>query len=363
MEVDIKKKKIHLRCSEVAATINCQLALPLKWKLLQEVGEQEPNDAQILGTLVHEHIEEILTKPQHKRKEMCGKVSKILKQPAEFVHLNLNRSQFSASLEELLQKRNCIILCQNIKYTIMLSTFVDSISQIAGDLRAQSSIYNYDFEIIRDGSRIKFISNTRGPKSRLEIHGLSYIMPADGTTIEEGLSLYPSLFGKSLTFLEQKYETEFKLDGWDINFSGTLDATPSIGNPIVDWKTSKTTPPDKVSGRYANYYIQPANYRNLFCKNNNMPISECYMILAFIVKTQRPKFKPICFKLTTNMIMYADMLIKRAAQIIIKYIEEDKLPDPTVSAERCSYCDVRQLCARINPIFPNLVDIEHVISN
>lgn len=363
MEVDLKEKKIFLRCTEVAGTINCQLALPLKWKMLLEQGEPEPSEAQALGSHTHECIYNILTKPQHERVPMSGQVAKILKQPAEFIHLDLNRSQFYIDAFELLYKMKCVVICQNVKHEIALPIDVIGAHQIPKAIHEQGKSHNYNFETVWDNNKLKFLSNTRGPDSRLEVHGLSYVMPVDGTTIEEGLSTYTSLFGKPLAFLEQKYEFDFMLDGWKINFSGTLDATPSTGNPIVDWKTTKITPQDKASGRYANYYIQPANYRNLFCKNNGIPTSECYMILAFLVKTKRPKFKPVCFKLTKDMIKYSDFLVKQAARVIIRYVEKGTLPAPSVSTERCSYCNVRQYCAQVNPIFPNVVDIIHILQN
>ncbi len=125
-----------------------------------------------------------------------------------------------------------------------------------------------------------------------------------------------------------------------------------------------------TKAQHAAYYVQPAIYRRLMCITNEIPISESFMILAFIVKPRKrkkgigtPKFMPISFRLTKQMIEFTWHLIYRNIHAAIDYAEKRLVPQPSVGFLKCDWCTARTICEQNFRVFPAAVDINHVIFN
>ncbi len=212
MKIDKKNKKIELRCTDIASSIECPARIFYKWELEQlQEKEVEPSLQQKLGTELHKVMVEILKYPKEKRANMSPEIDSILRTPAKFPVMDLTRAGLSITTKEFFKNSSFLVYVDNKPEAYVLNTSSDFITK-----NSDPSV-PIEVSTIPEKDRIKIQSKTRGAHGRLEIEGASSCLPErNNTTIEEALSLYPQVFGQELIYFEKRTEFYMHVRGWDI---------------------------------------------------------------------------------------------------------------------------------------------------
>lgn len=183
----------------------------------------------------------------------------------------------------------------------------------------------------------------------------------DGDPISLIDIFHHKMFGKPLTRFEYKFEVDLNKD---FSISGVCDALSEDGSLIVDWKTANATPKKSSSNQvpslqYFNYMAQLGMYRILYCKQLNIPISPCDIILAYIVKNKIPKFYPVAYKLTEAFLSFVEKKMYKCLEDIQKYFTTQIPPDATFG-DHCDYCLYKEKCLDYHKICPDLIPVTSI---
>lgn len=167
------------------------------------------------------------------------------------------------------------------------------------------------------------------------------------------------MFGKELVHFEKPVTFCYMCNGWTIIINGTVDAMSADGDLIVDWKTTAQTPSDEVDFKYLGYYIQQCIYKTIINKMLGTT-TPGYVVLAYIVKTKIPKFKPFVFKVSDANLRAVDELIQRQLGELVNYLNTGVMPR-MVYGDHCNWCPVKSTCPGIAGITPETVGISKLL--
>lgn len=173
---------------------------------------------------------------------------------------------------------------------------------------------------------------------------------SDEVSIAEVLS--DKVFGQKLLQVETRMEYKTDYRDWHIIISGKPDAISQGCNLIVDWKTTDKTPSANAYNA-AGYISQQTFYRYLWCKVHGAPLTGGHCVLAYLVDTKVPKFCPICFEISEDMLRAEEKIIYRQLDCLIDYAEKGVLPTPNWTMY-CP-CFYKEICQKEFPLLPEFI--------